>query len=432
MTDYTHDIERYRKGEMSPVERHALEKKALDDPFLAEALEGAEELTADQFAQDVQSLNSRILAQKPVKTLPLTWTLRIAAGLVVLLLSTYVIWNLSQSVVQEKPLALKNGTDTDSATAEEDLLITENDTMTATEDVVTPATRLSPSAGKPVPEKSEAEKDVIQEADLLTEPVTTPVRPLEMPVTLEVQPKVGDKKEELVKPVEVAVSRDEADDARKKQAVSRVSGVATNVTPAGTRVISGKVTSAEDGTPLPGVNVIIKGSNRGAISDASGNYQLTLTDLQPTLVFSFIGLQSTEVPVGDRHEVDVQMNLDVAQLSEVVVVGLGTPSTGYVTPTVNLAHPETGNRAFKQYLETNIHYPQEAILNKTEGRVTIEFIVEKDGTLNDFTILRGIGSGCDEELIRLIKEGPTWVPTTKDGVPVRDKARVRLKFTLPK
>lgn len=432
MTDYTHDIKRYRKGEMSPAEQHALEKKALDDPFLAEALEGAEELTADQFAQDVQSLNSRILAQKPVKTLPLTWTLRIAAGLVVLLLSTYVIWNLSQSVVQEKTLAMESGADAEQA-IKENLPLAETDTMPAVEEVATsPATRLSPATSGPVSKKSEVETNVIQEADLLTEPATTPVRPLEMPVTLEAQPKVGDKKEELVKPVEFPVSRDKADDARKKQAVSRVSGVATNVTPAGTRVISGKVTSAEDGTPLPGVNVIIKGSNRGAISDASGNYQLTLTDLQPTLVFSFIGLQSTEVPVGDRHEVDVQMNLDVAQLSEVVVVGLGTPSTGYVTPTVNLAHPETGNRAFKQYLETNIHYPQEAILNKTEGRVTIEFIVEKDGTLNDFTILRGIGSGCDEELIRLIKEGPTWVPTTKDGVPVRDKARVRLKFTLPK
>jgi protein TonB len=50
--------------------------------------------------------------------------------------------------------------------------------------------------------------------------------------------------------------------------------------------------------------------------------------------------------------------------------------------------------------------------------------------LTNFIILRGIGGGCDEELIRLIKEGPKWIPTKKDNVPVQDKAKVRLKFEL--
>ena len=97
-----------------------------------------------------------------------------------------------------------------------------------------------------------------------------------------------------------------------------------------------------------------------------------------------------------------------------------------------MAHPENGNRAFKQYLEKSIRYPEQAKAKAVEGRVTVEFTIQPNGSLTDFTVIRGIGSGCDEELIRLIKEGPRWIPTKKDNIPVQDKAKVRLKFELPK
>jgi len=129
----------------------------------------------------------------------------------------------------------------------------------------------------------------------------------------------------------------------------------------------------------------------------------------------------------------VQLSMDVTQLSEVVTVGYGVQSAGESSPpTVDMTHPESGNRSFKQYLERNIRYPEQARINKVEGRVTVQFTVETDGSLTNFIVLRGIGSGCDEELIRLIKEGPKWIPTKKDNVPVQDKAKVRLKFQLPR
>jgi TonB family protein len=99
--------------------------------------------------------------------------------------------------------------------------------------------------------------------------------------------------------------------------------------------------------------------------------------------------------------------------------------------TLDLAHPSTGYRSFKQYLQQNIRYPEDARANKVEGRVTVEFTVETSGELTNFRIIRGIGSGCDDELIRLIKDGPSWIPTKNDNVPVQDKAKVRLKFELP-
>jgi TonB-linked SusC/RagA family outer membrane protein len=101
--------------------------------------------------------------------------------------------------------------------------------------------------------------------------------------------------------------------------------------------VSGKITSAEDGSPLPGVNVVVKGTTSGAVSDVSGNYSLT-APAQGTLVFTFIGLKTQEVPINNRTTVDVIMAQDVQQLTEVVVTALNIPrekaSLGYSTQEV--------------------------------------------------------------------------------------------------
>jgi TonB-linked SusC/RagA family outer membrane protein len=89
------------------------------------------------------------------------------------------------------------------------------------------------------------------------------------------------------------------------------------------RTVSGRVTSAEDGTPLPGVNVVLKGTSTGTATDADGSYRMTIPQSGGSLTFSFIGLQSQEVNIGDRTVVDVTLRLDVAQLGEVVVTAVG-------------------------------------------------------------------------------------------------------------
>lgn len=88
------------------------------------------------------------------------------------------------------------------------------------------------------------------------------------------------------------------------------------------RTVSGRVTSTEDGSSLPGVNVIIKGTTNGTVTDADGSYRLSIPSSGGSLVFSFIGLQTSEVAVGDRAIVDVSLSLDVTQLSEIVVTGV--------------------------------------------------------------------------------------------------------------
>lgn len=87
------------------------------------------------------------------------------------------------------------------------------------------------------------------------------------------------------------------------------------------RTITGMVTAAEDGSALPGINVVLKGTSIGTVTNVSGYYSLTVPSHGGTLVFSFIGLQTKEVSIGKVNVLNVSMNVDVTQLSEIVVTG---------------------------------------------------------------------------------------------------------------
>jgi TonB-linked SusC/RagA family outer membrane protein len=97
------------------------------------------------------------------------------------------------------------------------------------------------------------------------------------------------------------------------------------------RTVTGRVTSAEDGSSLPGVNVVIKGTSVGTATDSEGRYSLSVPSSSSVLVFSFIGLRSQEVVVGDRSSLDISLALDATQLSEVVVTGYGVQARTEVT-----------------------------------------------------------------------------------------------------
>ncbi|WP_421828415.1 SusC/RagA family TonB-linked outer membrane protein [Larkinella sp.] len=90
-----------------------------------------------------------------------------------------------------------------------------------------------------------------------------------------------------------------------------------------TRTVSGKVTSAEDTSPLPGVNIVVKGTSRGATSNANGEYTLSVPDNAGTLTFSFIGFKTTDVSIGNRSTVDLALQPDASTLQEIVVTALG-------------------------------------------------------------------------------------------------------------
>lgn len=89
-----------------------------------------------------------------------------------------------------------------------------------------------------------------------------------------------------------------------------------------------------------------------------------------------------------------------------------------------------GRKKLLSYLGSNITYPEAAKKDKVSGRVFITFVIEKDGSVNDVKLLRGIGSGCDVEAIRVVSSMPNWKPGLADGKPVRVQYNLPIKFQL--
>lgn len=105
-------------------------------------------------------------------------------------------------------------------------------------------------------------------------------------------------------------------------------------------VVRGVVTSSEDGAPIPGVNILVKGTTVGTSSDIEGLYSLTVPGPDAVLVFSSVGLTSEEVSVGNRSQIDIAMTPDIRSLSEVVVVGYGTQQKRDLTGAVSVVSPK--------------------------------------------------------------------------------------------
>ncbi len=97
--------------------------------------------------------------------------------------------------------------------------------------------------------------------------------------------------------------------------------------------VSGKVTSATDNSPMPGVTVQVKGTQKGAITDINGSYKLDVAP-KSTLVFSFIGMKSIEVAVNNQSQINVQLEEDRVDLGEVVVLGYSSSSKKLISGSV--------------------------------------------------------------------------------------------------
>ncbi|UFH56086.1 TonB-dependent receptor [Spirosoma sp. KNUC1025] len=104
--------------------------------------------------------------------------------------------------------------------------------------------------------------------------------------------------------------------------------------------ISGRVTSAQDGQPIPGVNIVVKGTTNGVSTDANGNYSIAIPNQNAVLLLTSIGLTSQEVTVGNRTVVNVQMQESVNELSQVVVTGYTTTQRKDISGSIASISPE--------------------------------------------------------------------------------------------
>ena len=98
--------------------------------------------------------------------------------------------------------------------------------------------------------------------------------------------------------------------------------------------VTGNVTDAETGEPLVGVNIVVKGTTVGTITDSQGDYQLEVPDREAVLLFSYVGYQTAEITVGNQNMVDVQLSPDVRGLDEIIVIGYGTQTSRLISGAV--------------------------------------------------------------------------------------------------
>ncbi|MES2873197.1 MAG: TonB-dependent receptor [Bacteroidota bacterium] len=126
------------------------------------------------------------------------------------------------------------------------------------------------------------------------------------------------------------------------------------------KTITGRVVGADDGLPLPGVSVRVKGGTVGTSTSTDGNYSLSVPSNATTLTFTYIGYATQEVNIGSSNRVDVRLLTDAAQLSEVVVIGYGVQSKALSTQAVSTVSAE----AFKNVPMTS---PQQLLQGQAAG-----------------------------------------------------------------
>ncbi|MEO1253258.1 MAG: TonB family protein [Bacteroidota bacterium] len=465
-TDRNHSeaFERYLKGQMSPEEAHAFERKALEDPFTQEALAGFEAAEPNAI-NDINELKKRIQTRKKKDVS----FMRIAAAIALLIVGSFTIY-MSTDKLEDKQLAMENESieetiqntpapDTvaltrankvDETITKEPQLANENSPETFKQDGL----RVEKKADDIVElalEEEVSEEELIDVDDYLLAEEISDVSAESMDGELEEKNEISDQVQGKVARMKIASSDFAVIDSIVISEVTPQALVAQQTTEtkknnvprfkkqsqydqeaaslrstASTETITGHVTD-DAGEPLPGLNVILKGTTIGVTTDFDGNYVLPKTE-DMILVYSYIGFETQEIEVGDRNTLDVVMTTDGMELQEVVITGVGTANgeDAIFQP----ATPENGRKSYKSYLETNLKYPQAAKENEIEGTVVLQVLITSSGRIGTISVKKSLGYGCDEEAKRLVREGPAWEPAKKGNNTIEDEVRVKVKFKL--
>jgi TonB family protein len=430
MAAETDDIIRYRKGQMTPAEMHAFEKKVASDPFLQDAMEGAESVSPAQLETDLREIESRVRSRTAPNRLYF-WSLRAAAAVALVAVATFIIRN---QPAPDRPAATAEEVTPEPSPQPEPLIALGEEKKPAA-DAAGPSPQ--PTASTGVKEaKDEAAKAKLPEEPEKQDAERVADMILEEDEAVEGQPALADVKKERseITAGQITLYSDSTvrqtgplGRAAPAEDLERVSKARKSVSTV--NVVSGRVVDEQE-SPIPGANVVSE-DRVGAITGADGRFRLAVPSRQGTLTINAIGFESRQVSADDGLE-EIVLKEDPMQLSEVVVVS-NSVSTERPTDNVPTVFPEPpgGRRAFNRYLAREVRYPQEARDKRISGRVVVDFVIDEDGKPGDFTIVRGIGAGCDEELIRLIREGPAWLPASRNDTAIPSKVRVRFRFELP-
>jgi TonB family protein len=423
-------IRRYLAGELDDKAMHLLEKQALEDPFLAEALEGFAEHAPDQSIHlaDLENRLEQRVAVKKERKLPVYYRWAAAAAILLLVgVGLNKMWQLPEKKEVAKAIVVRDSV-TPAATMNENGQVIEPKPDLALSDIKqsapAPAAVVLPSEEKEAAVQSDdavpGYSKVVTPAEEATQqeaPSFAKARKAEKNIMMD---SVADNYAAAVAP-SVPVPVPEKD----KQIVlrGRVSGVAVSRSaPAPRRMLKGIVTD-ERNTPLPAVTVM-EGTHNGVVTDQDGKFAIQVDSTKDVqLSINYVGYESRKLDVDNKqNNLNIAMNEQNQSLDEVVVSGYGQKRKQKITHQVPV--PAEGFERYQEDLAKHVKYP--AAAGDIKGVVRVAFTVKANGQLSKFKVIRKLQPDCDTEAIRVIKEGPAWTPASNGK---SERVEVEVPFT---
>lgn len=370
----------YIRGARKGKEAHRLEKEAMRDPFLADALEGYSRV-GNGADEQIEELRRRIRARAVRKrNHAVVWS--IAASLLIgVCIGSYFLF-------QEKPLSDEARMAMEQAVHPKPLSVYEEEKKDELAEAV-----IKDSAGPSKKLISEnKKKKMLAPSSEVPQVMTQELMEEALEATIDDEPSAMDKKMVM----RASVANDSSFNA-KVAVVGKVRGKVTD----------------PSGEPLVGATVRVKGTNQGTISDENVDFTLK-TDGNRELSVDYIGYESVVLPADTTKDLLIAMNVDDAILDEVVVVGYGSQPKSSVTGAImslkmsGTPQPSIGRKAFRRYLKENLVHPSDKECARAKGKVILTFRVDKDGRPESISVKKGLCASADKEAIRLIEEGPDW------------------------
>ncbi len=197
----------------------------------------------------------------------------------------------------------------------------------------------------------------------------------------------------------------------------------------------GKIVDDEAGNPISDVKIIIDHKYQSITKstvNAQGEFRIE-TSPEASILFEHTKSDGSKLVRFCTPKVLAQMNPDNMVIELIPYIDIKTAATEadvYEVVENMPEFPNGGMTALMKYLSDNIRYPEAAHKAGIQGRVTVQFVVGKDGSIGNVSILRGVNADLDAEAIRIISSMPKWKPGTQKGEPVRVKYTVPVMFRL--
>jgi outer membrane biosynthesis protein TonB len=441
------DFLKYLKGIFTGRERNAFEKELEKDPFVAEAMEGFESLSPEEVENDLLKLHNRL--SKRIEKRNRVLYFRIAASIAVIIAVSTLYLTLSDRQLED----FAGAPTVSEAIKEEPLEEVESEPMKEKQkETLAEKSEVTPEGEKSKVESIADDRETFREHKQDPEPeMKAPVKsskksiePVSVPIAETAEPEISEQEvlAEDVQQQAISVPEKGKSLALPQQAVPREDKNARIISSdlARQKVLTGVVLSSEDSLPLPGATIRIRGTNSGTVTNTDGSFIMAgVEEENPTLIASFIGMENKEIKAETNENLEIVLEPSAMSLDEVVVVGYGHPTERALTEAVSEiddldqeientyhgAYPVRGTADFKDYIEENTIYPDSTV---SRAVVVLKFVVTKSGRPSQIEVLKSPSEKFSSEAIRLLKEGPDWVPAENGGQYIEDKTRIRILF----